>query len=258
MGIELIKKKNNLNFQDQNGNIELTVPIKSAGSNIELDTTLTIEGAAADSKATGDAIGEVKQNATTTEYHSITLKPLVEGGYGHATASVIKPNSSNYTLSVGVVLGICLFENGVEHRIINAPFDFIYVGSAIWVNKHQFKRVGITSPVITENLGFNGVIWFDYMGEILSDFGMNSNSYNFTFEDSSKYTNTGTISAVFTINTDSNESVPAYTIQYLFNEMFKHPETKLVFEYQKQENIKTIEATYNYDVAPAGGIVNEY
>lgn len=56
MGIKLINK--------DSGNIDLTAPTRTS---IALDTTLTIEGQAADSKAVGDAINALYEGITETE-----------------------------------------------------------------------------------------------------------------------------------------------------------------------------------------------
>lgn len=53
MGVELITKKKNLNFKQDKDNIELTTPAPG-GASVEVDETLTKQGAAADAKATGD------------------------------------------------------------------------------------------------------------------------------------------------------------------------------------------------------------
>lgn len=55
---------------DENGNVEITVS-GSGVNNIELDTTLTVAGAAADAKAVGDALDgkmDAAKEVAITEY----------------------------------------------------------------------------------------------------------------------------------------------------------------------------------------------
>lgn len=62
LGISAIKEKLNPVTSvngveaDENGNVEITIP--DAGGNVELDTTLTQSGKAADAKAVGDALNK--------------------------------------------------------------------------------------------------------------------------------------------------------------------------------------------------------
>lgn len=52
----MVKSVNGV-MPDENGNVEITV--SETGTNIELDTTLTVEGKAADAKAVGDALANI-------------------------------------------------------------------------------------------------------------------------------------------------------------------------------------------------------
>lgn len=60
---------------DKNGNVEITVP--DSGGNVELDTTLTQEGKAADSKAVGDAIGQLSDLHSGGKSHTEWTKGAI-------------------------------------------------------------------------------------------------------------------------------------------------------------------------------------
>ncbi len=66
---------------DNNGNVEITIP--DSGQNVELDTTLTQSGKAADAKAVGDALaeleGKIPEGGGTTDYAALTNKPSING-----------------------------------------------------------------------------------------------------------------------------------------------------------------------------------
>lgn len=251
MAVEFITKKKNLQFTTPQG----------GGAPVNIDSTLTIEGAAADAKATGEAIKKVKDGALTTEYYALDIVKMAQNGLAQ-TRTGIRSTTGNgsyaYELTVGMLFYPVTFENGVKYKLVEAPFDFIYVNQPIWNNAHQFKRVGITSPVIAQQLGINGVLWFDTtIPKIMGVFDMSEGSYKLTFGDASDYHPEGMIVVVFTIGTSSNTT--ANQVKGLWDLILSNPETKLIFEYENQENIPVIEAPYVYDATPidAGGFDNE-
>ena len=66
---------------DEKGNVEIDV--SGSGENVELDTTLTQSGKAADAKAVGDALAKLEdkipENSGTTDYTALTNKPKING-----------------------------------------------------------------------------------------------------------------------------------------------------------------------------------
>lgn len=79
---EYVKSVNNIK-PDKNGNVEITIPDSS--QNVELDTTLTQSGKAADAKAVGDALTELEQKIPenggggVSDYAELTNKPKING-----------------------------------------------------------------------------------------------------------------------------------------------------------------------------------
>ena len=221
---------------------------------IELDTTLSQEGTAADAKATGEAIKTVKDGALTTEYYAVEIVKMAQDGLGLALARTNSIDSSSDELTVGMIFYPVIFENGVQHKLVEAPFDFIYVNGAVWNNKHQFTRVGITSPVIAEQLGVTDILWFDTtIPKIMGYFGLDD--YEITFGDASDEESEGTVAIVFTgtgMRQDARQAAG------LCNLILTNPETKLIFESENQEIIPVIDAPYSYDATPieAGGLNN--
>lgn len=224
---------------------------------IELDTTLSREGAVADAKATGNAIRAVKDNASSIEYYAVNIAELVANGVGVTNVNIKSEGAgSEYRLSVGMLFFPVIFDNGVQYKLIEAPFDFIYVNQPIWKNVHQFKRAGITSPVIAQELGNDDILWFDTtIPRLMGALGMRENSYELVFGDASDYRPEGQIEVVFTIGA-SMQSV-ADQAKGLWDLMLANPETKLIFEYQNQKNISMYDAPFAYSVTPAVDIEEE-
>lgn len=224
---------------------------------IELDTTLSQEDTAADAKATGEAIKAVKNGALTTEYYAVEIVKMAQDGLGLAKAILQQRDSSTSTLGVGLIFYPVIFEDGIQHKLVDAPFDFIYANGAVWNNRHQFKRVGITSPVITEQLGITDIFWFDTtVQKLMGHFGMSSGNYELIFADATEEKSAkGTIVVSFNI---FGLTAVALQVKGLWDLILANPETKLIFEYENQENIPVIDAPYSYDITPidAGGLNN--
>lgn len=202
-------------------------------------------------------------NALTTEYYAVEIVKMVQNGIAQSNVTLITNNnmdsgSYTYTLTAGILFCPVTFEDGIQHKVVDAPFDFIYVNGAIWNNKHQFTRVGITSPVITEQLGITDILWFDTtIPRLMGHFGMSEGDYKVIFNDASDYQPEGRIALVFTVGCSVQQA--AYQAKGLWDLILSNPKTKLIFEYENQENIPVIDAPYSYDATPidAGGFDNE-
>lgn len=222
---------------------------KYVDDSIKVDTTLSKEGTAADAKATGDAIVSLGDNTLSTKYYSIDIVKMKNNGVAHANTILNSQSSSNYTLTVVALFYPVIFENGVKHKLIDAPFEFIYVNQPIWMNAHQFKRIGITSPVIAQQLGVNEILWFDTtIPKILSAFDMNEGSYELKYGDASDYHPEAQIAVQFTSKTTNGTAV--YQVKGLWDLIFSNQDTKLIFEYENQENIEIIDAPFSLEAAP--------
>lgn len=224
---------------------------------IELDTTLSQEDTAADAKATGEAIKAVKKGALTTEYYAVEIVKMAQDGLGLTLAATTSDSSGNQILTVGMLFNPVIFEDGIQHKLVDAPFDFIYANGVIWNNAHQFKRVGITSPVITAQLGINDIFWFDTtIPRLMGHSGMNEGDYELIFEDTSEEGEAEGIITVAFIVPGTHTTI--YQAKALWELILANPETKLIFEYENQENIPVIDAPYSYDITPidAGGLNN--
>jgi hypothetical protein len=214
------------------------------GSEVELDTTLSKEGVAADAKATGDAI----KTKTNIKYYAFDIATLQANGVAAAATNISSPNSGSYTLNINITIVPTIFENGVETKIIDAPFKFLNINGAVWNNKNEFRGVGISSPAIAQTLGINDILWFESMGNVMSNFGLARENFTYKFFDNSRGYPQGTITiqmSAFTTNYSAAQQVKG-----LWDAMFATPGTKIIFEYENQENIETYESRYLLEAAP--------
>jgi hypothetical protein len=209
-------------------------------------------------KNTAQLIEEIKDSTITTKYYSVNVGELITNGLGYSVIDSQSPSSSIFTLTIGALFSVVIFEDGVLHKLVDAPFDFIYANGAIWNNAHQFKRVGITSPVIAQQLGVNDILWFDTtIPKLMEHFGMTKGSYELVFGDASESEKIeGVVTVLFTIDTSFSQA--AYQVKGLWEFIFANPETRFIFEYENQENIPVIDAPYIYDATPVdvGGLGN--
>lgn len=214
------------------------------GDAVEVDATLSIEGAAADAKATGDAIISLGDNTVGKTYYSIDMETLKNNG-----VLVAATNISSNGLTIAISLLPCIFENGVEYKIIDMPFKYMYFNGAVLTNRNSFTNVGIQSPVITQQLGIDRVLWIDTLYKIMCNFPDVNESGNFSFgDDSQAYHPEAVIKIEFNV---CGSSTPLNQLRGLWEAIFATPGTKIVFEYQNQENIETVEAEYLYGTTPA-------
>jgi hypothetical protein len=211
---------------------------------IEVDATLSQPGAAADAKATGDVI-KTKPNI---KYYAFDIATLQANGVAAAATNISSPNNNSYTLNITITIIPTIFENGVETKIIDAPFKFLNINGAVWNNKNEFRGVGISSPVITQTLGITDILWFEGMGSVMSNFGMARDNFTYKLFDNSRGYPQGTITiqmSAFTTNYSAAQQVKG-----LWDAMFATPGTKIIFEYENQENIETYESRYLLEAAP--------
>jgi hypothetical protein len=212
-------------------------------SAVEVDTTLSKEGVAADAKATGDAIVSLGDNTVGKTYYSIDFQTLKNNGL-----LVDALNLSSNSLIIAISFSPCIFENGVECKFIDIPFKYMYFNGAILTNGNSFTNVGIQSPVITQQLGIDGVLWIDTIYKIMCNFPDVNDSGNFSFGDVSQtYHPEAVIKIEFNVY---GSSTPLNQLKALWNAIFSTPGTKIVFEYQNQENIETYESKYLLEAAP--------
>jgi hypothetical protein len=148
MGVELITKKKNLNFKQDKDNIELKTPT-GGGASVEVDETLTKQGAAADAKATGDmfrnynAFGEVTSKEftfpTAEGYHSFsgrlgliygemyTIETIVDDEVVHTYEEIGYPDMSgigSYAYSVGMEVLVSLEDETSAYFVLVDGIDY--------------------------------------------------------------------------------------------------------------------------------------
>jgi hypothetical protein len=210
-------------------------------------------------KNTKQLVEKVKNGALTTEYYAVEIVKMAQDGLGLVKTALQPESSSTDVLTVGFAFYPVIFKDGIQYKLVDAPFDYIYINGAIWSNKHQFKKVGITSPVIAEQLGITDILWFDTtLPKLMEHFGMGgSGDYEFLFMDASINGEIeGIIETIFTV---LGPHMSALQVKGLWDLILANPETKLIFEYENQENIPVIDAPYTYDAIPVdiGGFDNE-
>ena len=190
-----------------------------------------------------DYLPENINKVVTTEHYSLDIQTLKSNGY----MTWISEDSGS-KLIVSLIFVPAIMDNGVQHKIIDVPFEFINVNNVLtWSNQNKFKNVGISSPVLAQALGLNGTLWFDTIINIMNEMGFPRKDTIFEFYDANTGDNYGTLVIELTGTAQTHSSMTE--LKSLWETILEHPETKLIFEYQKQENITTYEAAYLYDAS---------
>lgn len=185
-------------------------------------------------------------NTVVSKYYSIDMNTLKSNNILSSDVTYVSTGNSTYKLTIGILFAAAVLENGVIHKVIDAPFEFINMNGLVWSNKKAFKNVGISSPE-TEVLGLSGVFWLDTLIGMIENSGFIGNSGTFELSDVSK-NDSGVVSIIITATTQNLTAL--LNVKGLLEAIFNNSETKLVFEYQNQEVVSTHDASYVYDAAP--------
>lgn len=183
-------------------------------------------------------------NGIVKKYYSLDMDDLKNNNV-MTIASAIKTSSNMYNLIVAISFIASIEVDGERVKIIDIPVEWAVFNSAIWLNKHNYKSIGIISSAMTK-IGINGNVNFDAFADLLKNSGFRDVSVdfgcmgNYTDMAQLKLTVSGMHSSLSTVN----------YFKDLFEQVFSTPGNKLILEYQEQKNVETVEAKLLYNVAP--------
>lgn len=187
----------------------------------------------------------VDNNTIVSKYYSLDMATFKN--YNVLAFAINK--TDNTKIGVSISMALMVAENGIAQPFTDIPFEFL-VGAlrCCVMNEDDFKSIGITSPLL-EQFGVSGYLSFEELGQLL--YSGVIEEYNVTTE----YVG-DEVYVVLNIGLSMRTEYSNITDYYVdvVNTIFNSPDTKLVFLYQKQENIETQEATYQLDapIIPMG------
>ena len=108
--------------QGEKGDTGPQGPKGDTGPAVALDTTLSVEGKAADAKATGDAVSQLKSDLTLINelVVSVSLKEKITTSTDFSAKVSAILNGNHYT-STGMFGGIGGFKNGSHYKLVFVP-----------------------------------------------------------------------------------------------------------------------------------------
>ena len=208
-------------------------------------TVLTVTSASgtssADLKGDKGEDGNFDVGSTVvSKYYSIDVATFKNYG---VLDFAITTNGSELNIVISTFLGVV--ENEVVQPLTDIPFNLI-VGQtkSILLNKEDFKSVGLISPFF-EAFGITGYVSFDAFAQLLLSQFCESSTVNIKYDEQMEY-----IALNISVSVKAEYIYTATYLASLCEQLLNMPDTKLVFEYQKQENIETQEATYQLSATP--------
>lgn len=111
--------------------------IETAIANVEdyaVDPTLTLANTAAEAKATGDAIGDLKSAVNTV---NLTDSMFTVGAYGYSPYNVVTSTNRLRSVLIRTVSGATITSSTYEFYVQNIDDDYHEISRSGWVKKYQ-------------------------------------------------------------------------------------------------------------------------
>jgi hypothetical protein len=183
-------------------------------------------------------------NGIVKKYYSLDMDDLKNNNVMFIS-SAIETSSNMYNLTVAIGFIASLKVNDEKVKIIDIPVEWTVVNGAIWLNKHNYKSIGLISSAMTQ-FGINGNVNFDAFADLLKNSGFRDVSVDFgcmgNYKDMAQLK--------LTVSGMHSSQNTADYFKDLFEQVFSTPGNKLILEYQEQKNVETVEAEILNSVAP--------
>lgn len=182
---------------------------------------------------TKQQIDGVIDKTTITKYYSIDMDSVINNQVMGINVSVNRKSETEYVLKIIITLIAAIINNDEIYYLIDVPFEFINHKGLIWTNANAFKRIGLISNGLQQELGMNGIVWFDSLKQAIINSGFNNCEEN--HKCLCHYYDIAPIEITLTATTNSIDD--ATHMKELFDVLFTINGNKLVFEYSNQNNI---------------------